>query len=79
VLIDIATTDGHHYSRKVDGIKGSPERPINKGEREEKFRNCFRFSGKPFLNSKIDEIIEKVHNFEMLDDIGKFTELLTAS
>ena len=76
VIVDIHTFDGKLYSHKVEDFKGSPGRPMTRGDCIEKFMRCSRYVGSPFPEEKLKECISMVYDMDRLEDATGIMKLL---
>jgi 2-methylcitrate dehydratase PrpD len=67
----IRMVSGETLSSRVDGLKGSPSKPMSFDECAAKFRNCLEYSGKPSLIENADTIIELLFNLEKRTDVSE--------
>jgi 2-methylcitrate dehydratase PrpD len=67
---------GETVSSKVDGVRGSPSKPMSFDECAGKFKNCLEYSGKPSLIENADSLIELLFNLEKRKDIRELFDVL---
>jgi 2-methylcitrate dehydratase PrpD len=72
-VIELETTDGR-YSKRVDHAKGTPEKPFDRGDVEEKFR---RLSAETTPDERQSAIVETLSEIERMDDVGELAGLLS--
>jgi 2-methylcitrate dehydratase PrpD len=63
------------YEKKVNKVKGSPSNPMSMDECIEKFKKCLAYSQKPISQTKADEILNKLVNFERIKDVRDLMNL----
>jgi 2-methylcitrate dehydratase PrpD len=68
--------NGETLSSRVDGLKGSPSKPMNFDECAGKFKNCLEYSGKASLIENADTLIELLFNLERRKDVSELFGLL---
>jgi len=76
VMIEIRMKDGRTFTKKVETMKGNPDKPLTKEEQLEKFMTCWKRTAKPMLEEKADFFIEMVYSLEELNDISQLIECL---
>jgi len=70
----IETTDGKHYSARIDYPKGDPENPLSWDELIDKFKNLI---SPVFSSEKQNEIITRVKSLEKENDLDDFSKALS--
>jgi 2-methylcitrate dehydratase PrpD len=70
----VRMVSGETLSSRVDGLKGSPSKPMSFDECARKFRDCLEYSGKPGLVENGDFIVDFIFNLEKKDDVNKIFE-----
>lgn len=76
--VEFETSEGEHYSKYVEFVKGHPKNPMTMGECIEKFQKCLYYSAKPLKQDKVTELVRLVSDLEELDDVKKVVHLLVA-
>ena len=72
----IRMVSGEILSSMVDGLKGSPSKPMSFDECARKFRDCLEYSGKPSLIENTDTLIELLFNLERRKDVSELFDYL---
>jgi 2-methylcitrate dehydratase PrpD len=72
----VRMVSGETLSARVDGLKGSPSKPMSFDECAAKFRNCLEYSGKQSLIENADTLIELLFNLEQKKDVGEVFDYL---
>ena len=72
-IVEVTTTDGKVFSRRVDYAAGTPQNPFSRKDIEEKF---FELSGSVVKKSVAAEIRNFVGDIEHADDINKLGSLM---
>lgn len=67
------TTESNTYSKRVDYAEGTPKKPFNRSDVEEKFR---RVTATTTSAPQREQIIESVDDIENLDDVNELVALL---
>ena len=70
----VVKTDQGVYEKKVNKVKGSPLNPMSMDECVEKFKKCFAYTQKPISQTKLDDILNELVNFERIKDIKDFMD-----
>ena len=60
--VKIITKTRGIFEHRVEGLKGSPARPMSEEEITEKFRKCLKYAGEP--DDNVEKILEIIKNFE---------------
>ncbi len=60
--VKIVTKTRGIFEHRVEGLKGSPARPMTEEEIAEKFRKCLKYAGEP--DDNVGKILEIIKNFE---------------
>lgn len=74
--VEIMTQNGDKLERFVGTPSGDPRNPISNQAIEEKFRNQALYSLEP---SQVERIIEKIYEFETIEDISTLMSLLAGA
>jgi len=70
------TARGRQFTRRLEGgLKGSPRRPLSKGELETKFRSLVN---RVVKDEQTEKLIELINRLEQLPDIDGLTRLFAA-
>lgn len=72
-IVEITTTDGKVFSKRVDLPKGEPEFPVTDQELKNKFMSL---AGDLVSAARAEKIWETGMRIDELDDVGEFTALL---
>lgn len=73
-IVEVELHGGRVIRRVADTARGTPEKPLTKGELDTKFQECASFVLK---NDKLEEAVEMIRLLEDLTSIQKLTSLLT--
>ena len=76
VIVEV-TARGEKFAAEETAPKGAPANPASEAEILAKFRNNASFSMIP--SSRVEEIIQMTGQLDEVDDISKFTRLLTVN
>jgi len=68
--------NGETLSSRVNGLKGSPSKPMSFDECARKFRDCLEYSGKASLIENADSLIEVLFNLEKRKDVRELFHYL---
>jgi 2-methylcitrate dehydratase len=71
--VSITTNESETFSAQVDHAKGSPQNPMSDDEIISKFRAN---AGGVLDKTRQDKVIDQTWNFDDLDDIGEYMEML---
>jgi len=71
--------DGRQYSKRLDAVLGSPEKPLSRTAHLHKFRRCWQHGGQPTPAGNADRIIDLVEHLEDVSNIGELCRLLVPS
>ncbi len=74
--VEILKENGERFEKFVGIPKGDPLNPLTDREREEKFRHLASYSLK---NHEIATVIERVYEFEKIDDVSEVMSTLSGS
>jgi 2-methylcitrate dehydratase PrpD len=74
--VEIKTSGGGFYSKRVDVPYGSPENPMSMDAIFEKFRDCALHAAKPMNNDTVEELLQIISRFESVDNMALITDLL---
>jgi len=69
VEVEIEMKDGENISSRLETARGMPGSPLSWEELEQKFRQC---AGSVLPDSETDSTIERLKNFEEVNDIAEF-------
>ena len=72
-ILEVTTTDGRHFSERVDFARGCPENPMTHEELETKY---FTLTEPEIGWEKAEAIRALVDNLEAVEDISEFGDLL---
>ena len=75
-LVEIITRGGEKYRKEVPFAYGHPKNPIAKEDLFKKFRDCARYSIRPFTKKRVEQIIETLDNLEEVKDMREVAKLL---
>ena len=67
--MQVFTTSGDTYFKKMDIAPGFPGNPLTQAEHEERFRDCMNFAARPAEKQSPEKIISMVMRLEELEDI----------
>lgn len=73
-IVEVQTREGKRHTRDVTHPLGSPQRPLSDAELHDKFR---RLTADVISTQRQDAIIAMVASLEDVEDIGRFTGLLS--
>ena len=73
--VEIKTSDGRKYSKRVDFAYGHPNNPLTREGLLAKFRDCAGYSITPLSRERMDEIVITLGNLEKVQDIGQVIQL----
>ncbi|MBT2305227.1 MmgE/PrpD family protein [Variovorax paradoxus] len=76
-IVEIRTTQGQHFTGRVDVALGYGTNPMSREQHIEKFRDCASYSAKPLAEADIDTVIHMVEELEQLDDVGEIVRILS--
>ncbi len=74
--MQVFTTNGNTYLKKMDIAPGFPGNPLTQAEHEERFRDCINFAARPIERPSAEEIISLVARLEDLEDIRTLIPLI---
>lgn len=77
--VTVELNNGETITEKIDGMKGQPENPLDRGELLKKLQDLLPYSVLPMGEEKFREIVSVVENLEALDDMRALTNLLNLS
>jgi 2-methylcitrate dehydratase PrpD len=72
-IVEVELHGGRVIQRVADTARGTPEKPLTKGDLDAKFRECASFV---LENDKLEKAIEMIRLLEDLSSIKKLTSLL---
>jgi 2-methylcitrate dehydratase PrpD len=75
-IVEIKTTEGRKFSKRVDFPYGHPNRPIAKADLVSKFRDCVKHSAKPISAEDAENVIRLVDKLEDIKDPRKIVRTL---
>jgi 2-methylcitrate dehydratase PrpD len=67
--MQVFTTSGNAYLKKMDIAPGFPGNPLTQTEHEERFWDCMNFAARPVERRSAEKIISLVTRLEQLEDI----------
>jgi 2-methylcitrate dehydratase PrpD len=73
-IVEVELHGGRVIRRVADTARGTPEKPLTKGELDAKFQECASFV---LENDKLEEALEMIRLLEDLPSIQQLTSLLT--
>jgi len=73
--VKVTMADGSERAVRIDHPLGSPARPISADRLQDKFRDCCGHASSNLTEAQIEALIETVNNLEVLDDVGRLTDL----
>jgi 2-methylcitrate dehydratase PrpD len=79
IEVEIVTTNGMRYFKKIEVLKGHPDNPIDDAEIVEKFRNCANFGGIKISERDLDRLVEIFMNLETVRCISEITKHFSVS
>ena len=74
--MEIKTTNGKVYSRRVDIAPGSPEDPMSFDDIVKKFRYCCSFANKPVSGENQEKVVQMIEHLEDVTDVSQIANLL---
>jgi 2-methylcitrate dehydratase PrpD len=77
--VHVRLHNGHHYSKHLDTVLGSPEKPLGRTAHLHKFRRCWQHGGQSLPAGNADRILDLVEHLEDVSDIGELCGLLVPS
>ena len=77
--VHVRLRDGRQYSKRLDAVLGSPEKPLSRTAHLHKFRRCWQHGGQPIPAGNADRIIDLVEHLEDVSNIGELCRLLVPS
>ncbi len=75
-ITTIMTNNGRTFTKRIDDIYGSPQKPLTQEDLAIKFKDCARYSKKPLSPRKVDQLIDKISRLEEVADIKEIAGLL---
>ena len=72
-IVEVTTTDGRHFSERVDFARGCPENPMEREELEAKY---FTLTEPEIGREKAESIKDLVNNLEAVKDISVLGDML---
>lgn len=76
-MVEIATTTGSSYSKRLEVGYGHHLNPISNADLIQKFRDCVSFSVRPVSKDAVDGIIEMIMKLERTDNVGRIVQSLS--
>jgi 2-methylcitrate dehydratase PrpD len=76
--MQVFTTGGDAYLKKMDIAPGFPGNPLTQTEHEERFRDCINFAARPVERQSAEKIVSLVTRLEELEDIRILIPLIGA-
>lgn len=74
--VELFTTDGRHFVKKVRRALGHPENPMSEERQRRKMRDCCAAAARPIDETRADAIFDAIMDLERMDDIGALSRLL---
>lgn len=74
IIVEIKTTNGKTYTKRVDYAWGDPQRPLTDEELFQKFR---RWAGPSITDEKALEIKQTIFKLDKLENVATLTKLLS--
>jgi 2-methylcitrate dehydratase PrpD len=71
--IEVVMNNGRRLEKSIKFPKGHPKNRFSYAEYTDLFRRAASFTLK---KDKIDQVIEKVQNLELIEDLSELTELM---
>jgi len=75
--VELFTTDGRHFTRKVRRALGHPENPMSEARQRRKMRDCCAAAAKPIGEGRADAIFDAVMALDGMSDVRELSKLLT--
>ncbi len=76
-LVEIVTRDGRTYLKRVDYPKGSPQWPMKREERRDKFWDCVSHAAVPIDRRRGQRAMDIIENLETLDTMSALAAILS--
>ncbi len=76
-IVEITTTSGKTYSRRVDIAYGHPDNPISHEDLVKKFKDCLAFSARPLSDQNTAKALSMLESLEDVADAGQIVSLLS--
>jgi len=77
--VHVRLRDGHQYSKRLDAVLGSPEKPLSRTAHLRKFRRCWQHGGQHLPEGNADRLIDLVEHLEDVSNISELCHLLVPS
>jgi aconitate decarboxylase len=74
--VHVRLHDSRQYSKRLDAVLGSPEKPLSSTAHLPKFRRCWQHGGRHLPAGNADRIIDLVEHLEDVSNIGELCRLL---
>lgn len=75
-VVEIKTTDGKLYSKRVDAPYGSPDNPMNFDAMSQKLKDCGDNAAKPLPDKNLEKLVHIISHLEEVDDVGEIMRIL---
>jgi 2-methylcitrate dehydratase PrpD len=76
VTVEIGLQDGTCVSETILEFKGHPDNPMNSEECRAKFMQCAEYAARPFPQSRLEAIVDRVGSLEGLRDTRELMRML---
>jgi 2-methylcitrate dehydratase PrpD len=76
--MQVFTTAGDTYLKKMDIAPGFPGNPLTQKEHEDRFWDCVNFAARPMERKAAEKIIASVQRLEELEDIRILIPLIVS-
>ena len=74
--VDLFTTDGRKFTKRVKRALGHPENPMSQAQRLQKMLDCAAAAAVPFGPDRARKIFDTVMDLEKIDDVRALSPLL---
>lgn len=75
-IVRIHRTDGRVLERRIDILRGHPQRPMTRADLVAKVHRCAPFAARPASAAQIDAIIHAVDNLDAMRDVRELGNLV---
>jgi 2-methylcitrate dehydratase PrpD len=75
-FVELTTTDGRHFAKKVRRALGHPENPMSEAQRRKKMVDCAAAAATPIDRERADRIFDAVMSLEEISDVRELSRLL---
>jgi 2-methylcitrate dehydratase PrpD len=79
VSVEILTTDGRKFFKKVEVLRGMPANFVSSQAFVDKFRKTYKWAAKPIPEENAEKLIELTQKLENLDDVSVLMKLAQAA